>query len=120
LKNPEEWRERLATVRRWIEWMTSDEEEETGPSYEDVLEERIRLAGYANFVDDRLIEKSPIVLVRRIEAAEVRSVSLPEETLTITAENISTQPRLVPEPPRVSVRSSSGNLVASLAVDPAR
>ncbi len=124
LKNAQVWRERLATLRRWIEKFSGSPKEaqpppgETGPSYEDVLRERIRVAGYANYQDVGLIQKAPRLLIRKIEADEVQSASLPDEKLALVAENISTQPGLVDQPPRVSIHSASGTLAASLALDP--
>jgi uncharacterized protein (TIGR03546 family) len=123
MKNAQVWKERLATVRRWLQKFSGGEETpapagETGPSYEDILRERIRREGYASIRDDSLVQKAPTLLIRRIEAAEVQAAALPGELLDITAENLSTQPQITNAAPSLSVRTKSGILVAALALDP--
>lgn len=119
LKNAEVWKQRLATLRRWLERISNTEPEATGPSYEDILRERIEREGYARIADEGLVEQAPKLLIRRIEADQVRAAALPEEQLRIVAQNVSTHPRLVPEPPRITVTSSSERLKFDLAVNAA-
>lgn len=115
MKNADVWKERLSTARRWLDSLSgSGEEEALGPTYEDILRERVRLLGYANVRNDALIEKAPTFLVRKLEADEVKASQLPGDTLTIRAENLSTHPRLVAQPPSVSIASASGKLRAAL------
>lgn len=122
LSNAKVWKERLATVRRWVDRLSglrSDgdgDSEVAGPSYEDMLRERIRALGYANVRDDTLVTQTPTLLIRRLEADGVTVASLPGETLNITARDISTQPSLNAEPPRFAVASASDKLHAVLTL----
>ena len=122
MENADVWKERLATVRRWLDRLKGQggakEEpgEGAGPSYEERLRERVRLLGYANVRDETLIEKSPRLLIRVIEAEEVRAADLPDDPLNIRAENLSTEPHLVDAPPTLRVASKSGRLLANVAV----
>jgi uncharacterized protein (TIGR03546 family) len=125
MKNAEVWKERLATVRRWLDRFSGEAQEtappapgETGPTYEEILRERIRREGYAGYRDDTLVQKSPTLLVRRIEAAEVRSTALPNEVLDIVAENLSTQPQITNAAPRINIRTKSGVFIAGITLDP--
>jgi hypothetical protein len=126
LKNADVWKERLATARRWIEKIKGMSESsgpdetvgEEGLSYEELLRRRVEALGYANVRDERLVEKAPRLLVRLIEADDVRVAALPSESLRIRAHSLSTEPHLVAEPPTVDVTSASGNLSAALAMPP--
>lgn len=122
LANADLWRERLQTARRWLEKIKSEQPAPdeapttpTGPTYEEILQERVRLLGYANVRDETLVEQAPRLLVRLIAADEVQSTALPGDPLDIRAQNISTEPHLVPEPPTVSITSHSGRFKTAIA-----
>lgn len=122
-RNAPIWKERLATVRRWLEKFSGSDTEElppgdTGPGYEEILRERIRRYGYASIREDSLIQLAPTLLIRRLEAGEVKSTALPGELLTIVAENLSTQPGITNATPSVSVRTASGIFGVKLALEP--
>lgn len=118
MKNADVWKERLSTARRWLDKLggSSADEKAAGPTYEDILRERVRLLGYANVRNDALIEKAPTFLIRKLEAAEVKASQFPDDPLTIEAENLSTQPKLVEAPPTISVVSASGRLQSSFSL----
>lgn len=127
LREAEVWKERLAQVRRWLEELRGPEEEApaTGEDGKPVvvqkdetlrerLEREVAELGYKNVRATHLIEGAPTLLVRRLVAEGVRSREFGEEPLDITAENLSTHPSLVGEPPRVRVASRQGTLLADL------
>jgi len=122
LSNAKVWKERLAVVRRWFDRLSSLRSDAEGgsaaaeQSYEDILRERLRALGYANVRDDSLVNQAPTLLIRRLEADGVNAASLPDELLSIVARNISTQPGLNAEPPRIEVASDSDKLRAELTL----
>jgi len=132
LANADVWKERLQTAQRWLDAMKSEQpaatdgatppaqpgapgEPATGPTYEQILRERVRQLGYAGVRDESLIEKAPRLLIREVVAAEVQAAALPGDPLDIRAEHLSTEPHLVPEAPTVRVTSKSGRFKTSLA-----
>ena len=122
LANADVWRQRLQTVRRWLEKIKSEQPAPdggpatpTGPTYEEILQERVRMLGHANVRDETLVEKAPRLLVRLIAADEVQASALPGDPVDIRAQNISTEPHLVPEPPTVSITSRSGRFKTAVA-----
>lgn len=126
LTNAQAWRERLQTARRWLEKIKSEQPapdggapaeagQPDGPSYEEILRERVRLLGYNQVRDESLVERAPRLLIRTLAAAEVQAAALPGDPLDIRAENISTEPHLVPQAPTVSITSRSGRLKTALA-----
>jgi len=131
LANPEVWTERLQTARRWLDRMKSEQPAPPGddtstptpaapgapaaPTYEEILRERVRQLGYAAVRDETLVEQSPRLLIRLVAADEVQAAALPGDPLSIRAENLSTEPHLVPQPPTVRVTSKSGRLKTALA-----
>ncbi len=124
LANAQVWRERLQTVRRWLEKVKSEQPapgaptepgQPAGPTFEEILRERVRLLGYASVRDETLVQKAPRLLIRLIAADEVQAEALPGDPVDVRAENISTEPHLVPEPPRVSIVSKSGRFQSALA-----
>ncbi len=127
LREAEVWKERLAQVRRWLEDLQGPEgdapatDEDGKPvvvkrdeTLRERLEREIAELGYKNVRATHLVEGAPTLLVRRLVAEGVRSREFGEEPLDITAENISTHPALVGEPPRVRVASRQGTLLADV------
>ncbi len=129
LRDAQKWRDRLAQARQWLDVLSGpdDEEMELPPDVdpEDVPEREtrreriareIRERGYDQVIASHLIEDSPRLLIRELTAERVRSRHLEDDTLDVSGQNLSTHPRLVPEPPRLSIRSASGDLVFDLAL----
>ncbi|MBL4576788.1 MAG: hypothetical protein JKY51_11970 [Opitutaceae bacterium] len=119
LENAKVWKERLSQLRHWLETLSQSDEEDksdgsSGPSYQEQLEERIRLLGYAKVRAKHLITKTPTALIKSLTAAGITSTRLEGETFTLDGKNISTHPRLNSEAPEISILSDSGILAASL------
>ncbi len=113
------WKERLSQLRHWLESLSQSEkgtesEDTSGPSYQDQLEERIRLLGYAKVQAKHLIVDTPTALISRLTAAGVTTTHLEGEILTIEGQNLSTHPNLNSEAPEISIHSDSGLLAAGL------
>lgn len=120
IEEAKKWKERLARLREWYEKLNGPETTEPAepgepaPEREETLRERlerqVREKGYANVAAAHLVEASPRLLVRELEARKVRVAQWEGETLDVIARNLSTHPRLVPEPPHVEIRSSTNRV----------
>lgn len=123
LKEAQAWKERLAQVRRWLDEINQRRGTEAGEPADpqerrETLRERlareVREKGYARVAAAHLVEGAPTLLVRQAEIAGLRTQPLPgkaePEVLDVHAQNISTQPWLVKESPRITVKSRSDTL----------
>jgi hypothetical protein len=70
--------------------------------------------GYARVRASHLVQGAPTLTITELVAQKVRVAHLKEETLDITATNLSTHPNLLGKAPRVTVSSSAGSLGADL------
>jgi len=104
MKDAEKWKERLAQARDWLKKLTAR------PKDPVALEQEIREAGYARVIARHLIEGAPSFLLRELRLDGVRAAQLPGEVLDIHGSNLSTDPALVKEPPKLTIRSRSGTL----------
>ena len=127
LKTARDWKERLQQVQRVLERIAdripptdSDESDvpaASGDSLEDWLREQVDLHGYAGVRATHLIERTPTVLVRRIEASGIQSRDPAAPTHDLIVTSISTEPRLVESPPALELRASDESLFAELMLD---
>lgn len=114
------WKERLDTVRHWLEKLrgltdeqTADKDEEKGR-----LRQWAEQYGHAEVRAAHLIEGAPTVLVKDLQINKLRAQWPDTETLDIHATNLSTHPALVPDKPRITVRSSGNTFDLDLAIAP--
>ncbi len=121
LREAEKWRARIEQIGEWLERFSGPEEPaEPAPGEappEETEEKRMRRIlddGYRKAVASHLVRESPLLRISKATAEEMRVTRLPGETVTVTAENLSTHPRLVDKAPRVSVESSGGTLLADV------
>lgn len=119
----EVWRARLSQVRQWIEQVAGDEprdagdveEQEKALTLKDRLARQVQLLGYAAVRADHLIEDAPTLLITELIADGLTSPKLKDETLNVKGQNLSTQPWLVPDQTRVTIRANSGKFLAVAA-----
>jgi uncharacterized protein (TIGR03546 family) len=106
------WKERLAQARRWLERISgpAEPDAETTETLQERLERQARELGYGRVRATHLIEGSPTFTVLELTADQVRVAELPDETLSITASNLSTHPALLGRAPHLRI-TSSGNTV---------
>jgi uncharacterized protein (TIGR03546 family) len=121
LADAERWKDRLCQAQRWLDELEKhrgtgkDPAGRTPAEDKETLRQRlareVREKGYARVAATHLIEGAPAVLIRELIVDGLRSRPLPghdgPEVLDVRAENLSTHPWLVSEPPRISVRSRS-------------
>ncbi|MFW6058782.1 MAG: hypothetical protein ACODAQ_01285 [Phycisphaeraceae bacterium] len=115
----EDWetlKQRLAQIRRWMERIASSDEEaeevdpdEPRPTLEERLKQRIATSGYANVAATHLVAEVPTFTLRALDAERVRAVQLDDELLNIHAQNLSTHPHLLDEPPRISITTADSD-----------
>jgi uncharacterized protein (TIGR03546 family) len=130
IQQADEWRERLAQIRRWLERLSGPEDaaEPDAEKRKETLKERlarqIRESGYAWVKADHLIDETPTFIVYKLDAERVQTQQLEGETVDIRGRNLSTHPHLNREPASVRIESSDDLLLAALAlehlIDPAR
>jgi uncharacterized protein (TIGR03546 family) len=109
LREARVWKERLAQARQWLERLSgpADPDAEKTESLQERLEREARELGYSRVRATHLIEGSPTFTVLELTADQVRTAELPNETLSITASNISTHPALLGRAPHLRITSSS-------------
>lgn len=121
LKQAEEWKARLAQVKKWIEKLSPPPQEKPsqpgGETLEDRLRRQARELGYAAVVASHRIQESPRFTIRELLARDVRIHQLPGEILDVRGSLLSTQPQLLPGPSQISAESRSGKLGLSLTLD---
>ncbi len=115
VNNAQVWRDRLAQLKGWLDRINGNPSAgpegtiDAGSSSESWGQRLERIAaerGYDHVTADHLITDSPTLLVSHLLAEEVNAAWLPNETLSISARNLSTQPRLVPAPAAIVITSS--------------
>ncbi len=121
IEEAEQWRERLAQARGWLEYLMGPGEpprtEEQRRTLRERLARRVEELGYAHVRAEHLVTDAPSFLVRHMQAAGVRVSQLEDETVDVQAWNVSTHAHLVDEPPRVRIESSRGTVLAGLSLD---
>lgn len=126
IKEAQQWKDRLAQVRRWMDEINKKKEPrqagkpEPGGAGQPQETLRQRLArqakeqGYARVAASHLVEGAPTLLVKQLAIDGLKTQPLPGKTapdiLDVRGENLSTQPWLVKESPSIKVTSRSNTL----------
>ena len=119
LNNAQIWRDRLVLLKSWLDRLNGDpaqdnagQDESTAPteSWDKRLERIAAARGYDQITADHLITDSPVFLISSLRAEKVNATWLPDELLSITARNLSTQPHLVAEPAKITITSSRNTI----------
>jgi uncharacterized protein (TIGR03546 family) len=109
------WKQRLAQVRQWLEKLSGPAGQEQADTSE-TLEERLRREadqlGFARVRATHLIDGAPTLAIYELLAADLKSRDLPDETITIRGENLSTHPHLLGKAPRIEFQTSKGTIAA--------
>lgn len=110
VNNAKVWRERLAQLKGWLDRLHGGATKNDDASAMDSWSERLqRIAaerGYSQVNANHLITDSPSLLISNLLADQVKAAWLPGETLSVSAQNLSTQPRLVSAPAVITINSS--------------
>lgn len=114
------WKDRLDTFREWMEKLKGPPKDEQAkkPSAKDRLREWAEQYGYDKVKAAHLIVGSPSVLVRDAKINKLRATWPEEETLDIHATNWSTNPALVEQSPRITVKSSGDSFDLDTTIAP--
>jgi hypothetical protein len=120
------WEKRLAQARRWIERLSGPGEEATpreegkggtvaeAETLEERLRRRVEELGYHGVKAEHRIQQSPTFTVTELVAEAVQMSQLPDETLDVVGQHLSTHPALLNETPELEVTSSKNTLGASI------
>ena len=125
LQTAREWKERLQQIQGVLEKIADrippasvpeadSPSSDSDDSLEAWLREQVDLHGYAGVRATHLIEGTPTVLVRKIEADGIRTRDQSAPTYDLVITSMSTEPGLVESPPAIEVRSSDESLTAEL------
>jgi len=125
IRDAERWSDRLTQLRDWLDEISGvdpDAEEPKGvpdDANEEARDRRIeraaRLNGFRGVRASHLREGAPDLLIERAVASGVKVEQI-QDTLDVTAENISTQPWLVEARARVVITSGSDRIGGELAI----
>lgn len=121
-----EWKRRLSQAREWLEkaregmaHAPTNPMGQAAESYEALRDRLLREAaaqGYDKVLASHLVEGYPTLTLGSLEVASLQVQNLPGETFTLAAENLSTQPWLLPAtPPQVRLTSASGRYRAEFS-----
>lgn len=119
LADAEVWKDRLAQVREWMETFAGDAEEADPAAEEeslrDRLEREIAAKGYAAVLSRDLVRDAPSLLIREVVAEGLQSAQL-DGLVDVRLLNLSTQPALVDEATRLTLKSEDGRLDVDVAL----
>jgi uncharacterized protein (TIGR03546 family) len=115
LAQAEVWKDRLRQAKRWLDELERSRDSQGEPQRQETLRERlareVREKGYARVAATHLIEGAPTVYIREMLVDGLRSRPLPGRTepeiLDVRGEHLSSQPWLVKDSARLTVRSRS-------------
>lgn len=130
VKEAQVWKDRLAQARGWLEKIDRrlpgrDEEggaatapdEAPGETLRERLEREIGQKGYTRVTATHLVEAAPTLVITSLTAERVEAVQMQGESINVYGENLSTQPWLLEEEPRITIRTdSSDRLSLALAL----
>lgn len=128
LQTAREWKDRLDQIRRVVEdlagRMPAEGAADSMPpdpatnqaDFEAWLREQIDLHGYAGVQASHLLDEAPRLLVRRVEARGIRRSERETPDYDLVLASLSTEPRLVNDPPSIELRSSDESISADLSL----
>ncbi|MCL6414424.1 hypothetical protein MIB92_02060 [Aestuariirhabdus sp. Z084] len=113
------WRQRFQQLAQWVERLPLPSEGKTTTAAES-LEERLRREieryGYASVRANHLVQQVPSLSVGELFADKVAVTDWPQATLEIRAREISSQPWLSSQTPRIEIESSDQRLLSRLTL----
>ncbi len=119
LKEAKVWKERLAQVKKWLDKISSHKEGEKTPDQTakkpETLAERLKReineSGYAHVQASHLVEGAPRFLLKDLKVLKMRVPYFgKDETVDLVAENLSTDPNLIPDVPSITINTSKKTL----------
>ena len=120
----EQWLKRLKQVQSWLKkWEGSipngsDATPEVGsPSYEEWLEEQIAQSGYIKQSFAPIEDGFWPVVAKKVSMESLRIVALGDRDLTLSAENLASNPKQLGLSPRIEMTSSDESLSALLQLN---
>ncbi|MDP6763369.1 MAG: hypothetical protein QF903_14900 [Planctomycetota bacterium] len=131
LGDAEAWRERLTTLRRWLEELAPREGAEraaeatepaggapgTGETLAERLEREVAARGYAAVRAPHLRREAPAVHVSELVVEDLRLAALDGRALRVVARDLSTHPDRLAQAPRLDAASAEGDLDLELELD---
>jgi uncharacterized protein (TIGR03546 family) len=122
LQEIEVWHQRLEQVAGWIETVVGPHEAESEPTPEsraDEVAQKVRELGKLRVRAGHLLRQAPTIWIRTVTIADMNCITLDGESLSIDAADLSSEPWLLDDPPRVQIRSKSPDRLTFDLVGPA-
>jgi uncharacterized protein (TIGR03546 family) len=110
VKDAQQWRDRLAQLRAWLEKFAGSKEPKK-EKLDEKLRRQVREQGYAWTAAEHLIRGAPTVLISELRIERLQALQLGGKQLNIVGTNLSTQPSLSPGPPHLVVKSEDGSIL---------
>lgn len=122
----EQWRDRLAQAKRWLEKLGGDDEsvDDAGTrptrdelltdkqSLRDYLQQQARELGYSKVYANHLVSGSPAVRIDELRVEGLTTERAPGETFDVEGRSLSSHPSLLETPAVLSVSTRSGRYSA--------
>src|SRR5690606_19384825 len=91
---------------------------DASPDWRQGLQDRARASGYHTLRSETLIRDTPRILVKSLEARDFRIQDQPDTVWHLNARNLASEPSLIDEPARISLRDSAGTLSLDIELHP--
>jgi len=111
VKDAQEWRDRLAQLRSWLEKFSSSGKPQKKEKLEEKLRRQVREQGYAWTAADHLVRGAPTLLISELRIERLQALQIGGKELSIVGENLSTHPSLSPGPPHLMVKAEDGSIL---------
>jgi hypothetical protein len=117
LKDAEQWRDRLAQVRRWLEQLSGPPDAEKEPEgLNEQLARWVDELGYLRVAADHLITGAPRLTIGELRIEGLEAMQLGGKAFDIVGENLSTHPHLLDATPHLSIRARDGSVVFDVSL----
>ena len=119
LKQAKVWKDRLAQVRKWLDKISSHKDGDKTPDQTakkpETLQERLKReineSGYTHVQASHLVEGAPRFLLKDLKVLKLRVPYFgKDETVDLVAQNLSTDPNLIPDVPSITINTSKKTL----------
>jgi len=119
LAEVEVWKERLAQAGEWIERLSPEPVDPADESWRARLARQAKEAGWLSLEATHLLDVAPNVLLSELKVEGLTFAGIPGRTFDLSGLNLSSQPWLLDEAPRVELVSRDGTIRFEVDLAPA-
>lgn len=111
LEDYDTWKERLGQAREWLDKMSGAPSKEEGEeSFAERLERQARELGFGSVRAGHLVDEAPTFRLSELLVEGFQATYLPERVFDMKLTELSSQPGLVDEPPKLELSSRDGEI----------